>query len=142
MSKEKLTDEQIIKAYEHCCLGRSCVGCPLEDELGVEQCQQMRRNILNLINRLKEENAELKAENERLTDKLGKVLLTVNMDDFHKAEEIDKARKETASEILEQVKFLVEERNGADLEDLSVDGTILEEILVELAKQFGVEVEE
>ena len=102
MSKEKLTDEQIMKAYEHCCLGGSCVGCPLEDELGVEQCLQMRRNILNLINRLKEEkedlrldkwelmntisekdnriallednNAELKAENERLQDKDSVVL--------------------------------------------------------------------
>ena len=51
-------------------------------------------------------------------------------------------RKETAEKILDQIKFLVEERNGADLEDLSVDGTILEEILVELAKQFGVEIKE
>ena len=51
------------------------------------------------------------------------------------------ARKETAREILDQIKFLVEERNGSDIEDLSIDGTILEEVLDEIAKQFGVEVE-
>lgn len=51
------------------------------------------------------------------------------------------ARKETAMEILDDIKFLVEERNGADIEDLSIDGTILEEVLDELAKQYGVEVE-
>ena len=53
----------------------------------------------------------------------------------------ERERKETAEKILDQIKFLVEERNGADIEDLSVDGTILEEILNELAKQYGVEVE-
>ena len=59
-----------------------------------------------------------------------------------KQNSIEKTRKETASEILDQIKFLVEERNGADIEDLSVAGTILEEILNELAKQYGVEIKE
>lgn len=57
-------------------------------------------------------------------------------------EALEKKSKETAREILDQIKFLVEERNGADIEDLSVDGTILEEILNELAKQYGVEIKE
>ena len=57
-------------------------------------------------------------------------------------EQLAQSRKETAREILDTIKFLVEERNGADIEDLSVDGTILEEVLDELAKQYGVEVEE
>lgn len=56
-------------------------------------------------------------------------------------QEVKQARKETAREIIDNIKFLIEERNGSDIEDLSVDGTILEEVLVELAKQYGVEVE-
>ena len=50
------------------------------------------------------------------------------------------ARKATAKEILRDIKYEIEDRNGAMLEeDLSVDATILQEVLNELAKQYGVE---
>ena len=57
----------------------------------------------------------------------------------------DQARKETAEKILSLAKYLIEERNGMegyDLEDVSVDGIIVVEVLDELAKQFGVEIKE
>ena len=55
-------------------------------------------------------------------------------------------RKEsdTAREILECLRFLIEERNcvgGYDLEDETIDGTIFVEILNELKERYGVEVE-
>lgn len=53
------------------------------------------------------------------------------------------ARKETAKEILRDIKYEIEDRNGAMLEeDFPVDATILQEVLNEIAKQYGVEVEE
>ena len=53
------------------------------------------------------------------------------------------ARKKTAKEILRDIKYEIEDRNGAMLEeDLSVDATILQEVLNEIAKQYGVEVKE
>ena len=57
----------------------------------------------------------------------------------------DRVIKETAEKILEQVKFLIEERNcvgGYDLEDETIDGTIFVEVLNELKERYGVEVEE
>ena len=56
----------------------------------------------------------------------------------------EEIRKETAREILDQIKFLVEERNSGncDIEDLSVDGTILEEILNEQAEKYGIDLGE
>lgn len=80
---------------------------------------------------IRERAKELQADNERLYKNLGKFK--------------DIARKETAREIIETAKFLIEERNGMDgfdLEDVSVDGVIVSEVFDELAKQYGVEVEE
>ena len=51
---------------------------------------------------------------------------------------------ETAREILECLRFLIEERNcvgGYDLEDETIDGTIFVEILNELKERYGVELE-
>lgn len=77
--------------------------------------------------------------------------LTVGRESYRRLEEMayasienlkqekDQACKETVRKILDEIKFLVEERNGANIEDLSIDGTILEEVLDELAKKYGVE---
>lgn len=57
--KEKLTDEQIIKALEQCVGSNTCGDCPL---LKIkENCRPfLYKEALNLINRLKEENTILK----------------------------------------------------------------------------------
>ena len=47
--------------------------------------------------------------------------------------------KYTAKKILQTIKNEVEYRNGATLEeDLSIDATIFQEVLDEIAKQYGV----
>ena len=75
----------------------------------------------------KERCEKLQADNERLYKNLGKFKESV--------------RKETAKEILRDIKYEIEDRNGAMLEeDLSVDATILQEVLNEIAKQYGVEI--
>lgn len=68
MSKEKeLTDEEIVKALEHCGSQhhiKGCKDCPMQ---GIENCydEPLTDNALNLIHRLQAENAELKEDNER-----------------------------------------------------------------------------
>lgn len=62
----------------------------------------------------------------------------------HWEKKVEQAVKDTAKEILEQVRFLIEERNcvgGYDLEDETIDGTIFVEVLNELKERYGVEVE-
>lgn len=60
MDKQRLTDEQVVKALE-CCYGSAhdkCRNCPLEN---VAFCEEELQNLnLDLINRLKAENERLK----------------------------------------------------------------------------------
>ena len=47
-----MTDNEIIKAFEHCELEHGCFGCPLAHTQG---CQGVAKEILDLINRQKAE---------------------------------------------------------------------------------------
>ena len=108
MSKEKLTDEQIIKSLELCVkFMRSkkeysyekcyCEECSFSksEACGLVQTEQS----LNLINRLKEENAELKAENERLKGISRGELIEVLNQEQKELQTILQTRKETAEKI-------------------------------------------
>ena len=71
MSGRKFTDEEVIKALEHCgssCSSEACVGCPF-DEKGV--CTETENALaifaLDLINRQK---AEIKSLKDTLCGKL------------------------------------------------------------------------
>lgn len=60
MNEKKLTDEEIVKALE-CCEDDenvNCGDCPLVRE----SCAVIRKYALDLIHRLQDENATLKAE--------------------------------------------------------------------------------
>ena len=62
MDKQRLTDEQVVKALE-CCYGSAhdkCRNCPLEN---VAFCEEELQNLnLDLINRLKAENERVEKE--------------------------------------------------------------------------------
>ena len=55
----KLTDEQIIKAYEICNVEGSCNDCPAKD---TKYCDTLPKDIFDLINRLKAKNLQLNSD--------------------------------------------------------------------------------
>lgn len=64
-----MTDEEIVKALKHCSHNRSCAYCYHNNEVGSGQiiCRsRLIRKAIDLIHRLQNENAEQKAEIERL----------------------------------------------------------------------------
>lgn len=70
MNEKKLTDEEIVKALEHCYHNRSCEYCYHNDENGSGEivCRsRLMGKALYLIHRLQAENAEGKARMKELT---------------------------------------------------------------------------
>ena len=64
MEQKKLTDEEIVKALEHCSHNRSCEYCYHNDERGSGEivCRsRLMGKSLDLIHRLQKENEELKS---------------------------------------------------------------------------------
>ena len=72
MTDKKLTDKEILKAFECCYLNNPCEECPLcELQHAEKQCfdgdvYAIPRMIVDLINRLQIENETVKALNGRL----------------------------------------------------------------------------
>ena len=67
MSEEKkLTDEEIVKALEHCATENTCRGCVKhngEPTIDYFKCiRDTRKKVVDLIHRLQSENKTLKAE--------------------------------------------------------------------------------
>ena len=73
MPDKKLTDNEIIKAIERCMIpiGRGgCQGCPMYNE--EKRLKKLFKMIIDLINRLQEENERLQSINDSFTD-IGKL---------------------------------------------------------------------
>lgn len=62
-----MTDNEIIKALEHCVSKRSCNGCIAYSPRG---CQGIDKGLLNIINRQKEEIDILIRKKETLRDEI------------------------------------------------------------------------
>ena len=145
MSKE-LSDEQIIKALE-CCSVDICATCPIH----IFKCKNKKflcEQALNLINRLKEENAELNAENERLYKKISNLkedLIHCHEKVFYREcnvvlrENEIKAQgsKETAKEILGELIYTLVINNEENTETFDYQFTL--ETIKQLADKYGVE---
>lgn len=71
MDKKEPTDEEIVKALEHCATENTCRGCvKYNEETTIDYFKCMRdtrKNVVDLFHRLQAKNAEQKAEIERLT---------------------------------------------------------------------------
>ena len=124
MSKEKLTDEQIIEQLKNEIHRGEWVDLDFIDCVEVK----VLKNALNLINRLKEENAELKAENERATKGI---------------ENIMKAREELVADVRkETVEKILNDLVGHTFEDDGWTWTVSKEDIQWLADEYKVEIKE
>lgn len=149
MNEKKLTDEEIVTALE-CCVKNDCRQCPI----GHDDCREnaAHKMFFDLVSRQKAEierlteengnisqsyievcdiNAELQKQVDELTDKLGKVLLGIDIDEMLVAKGVERAVKDTAKEIYDWLK----EHLAPTPSGLCIFKTYLKE-------RYGVEVEE
>lgn len=72
-----MTNEEIKKSLQTCADAFPCEGCPYDDNFG--KCVvRLKEDARSLIIEQEQEIARLKAENIRLTTKLGQVLLSID----------------------------------------------------------------
>lgn len=73
-----MTNEEIKKSLQTCAYAFPCEGCPYDDNFG--KCVvRLKEDARSLIIEQEQEIARLKAENIRLTTKLGQVLLSIDI---------------------------------------------------------------
>ena len=64
MTDNKLTDKEIVQAYEFCLKSKCCIGCVADtySKTGERDCKLKPQDITDLINRLQAENERLEIE--------------------------------------------------------------------------------
>lgn len=104
MTDRKFTDEEIVKALEHC-KDDDCENCPRwSGEWYSGQCADFLPSLLDIINRQKAEIEELKICNERQKHAI-------------KVYQIDETRREVAREIVLEIDTLVCCHANGDIDD-------------------------
>ena len=116
MTKQEQIEKWLISCEEGTC------DCPYNDNCVNGDCAVLLiKQAVDYINRLKAENANLTVENEVLKRDVQNLERTLE----EGKEELERVRKETAKEILNKVLDIV-----------------VDEKVFEMAKEYGVEVEE
>ena len=103
-----MTKDEIKKALE-CCSNPSinfCKDCPYNNNGEFSCCDgEMCKDALNLITEQEKEIEKLKAENIRLTTKLGQVLLSIDtVKEMNTMCSIDEQRKQAKIDVLNELK--------------------------------------
>ena len=137
MEEKKLTDEEIVKALEHCYHNRSCEYCYHNDENGSGEivCRsRLMEKALDLIHRLQDENKQLKS-NKFASWKLK----FFNLKDELKKElsEHEEFTQKAKAEI-ERLKIDIKnEKNWGKIQTKQAGQSTAKEILDEVSKHFG-----
>ena len=129
MEEMKMTDEEIVKAYEYCVLKNGdCDNC-MYDEIG---CGIDGHDIIDLIHRLQAKNTELQKQVDELKEERENMQAEIIATEERRLQSV----KDTAKEILDEIG------------KISVDKTMNTQTLMfvfnklkEIAKRYGVEVE-
>ena len=131
MEEKKLTDEEIVKALEHCSHNRSCEYCYHNDEVGSGEivCRgRLMQKSLDLIHRLQGENAEpQKQVDELLNRRIEPKIFQCHGNALENCPKVEQTVKDTAKEIANWLPTTVNE-----------DKNVLSRIIKEC---YGVEVE-
>ena len=89
-------------------------------------------------------NQDLKKQVDELTEKLGKVLSTVGIDEYQQSKAVEQAVKDTAKEILQWLKakvIMTEIPHGSEPCEEDVEAVMWWQIEEHFKKKYGVEVE-
>lgn len=106
-----MTNEEIKKGLE-ICPGFHCKDCPYDDNFG--KCVvKLKEDARELIIKQEQEIAQLKAENVRLTTKLGQVLLSIDtVKEMNTMCSIDEQRKQAKIDVLSELRTYCVEREN------------------------------
>ena len=98
-----MNKDEIKKALEFCANAFPCEGCAYHDDL---MCtDKLKTDALNVIIEQEQEIEKLKAENVRLTTKLGQVLLSIDtVKEMNTMCSIDEQRKQAKIDVLNELK--------------------------------------
>ena len=148
MDEKKLTDEEIVKTVENCLNGdykTKCEGCYYDKS--DRYCQDMDRDLLDLIHRLQAENEELQKQVDELKKRESSIIEYVENNVRNSCPKCkERTVKDTAKEIFDRIFEAIcvfttqdqsEEYNKGFLDAVSE----VDERLQKLAKDEGVEVE-
>ena len=104
-----MNKDEIKKALEFCADAFHCEGCAYHDDL---MCtDKLKTDALNVIIKQENEIEKLKAENIRLTTKLGQVLLSIDtVKEMNTMCSIDEQRKQAKIDVLNELKDKMFER--------------------------------
>ena len=103
-----MTTEEIKRAFDICLDTHGCTDCPLlalEQQNGCDCRHNLFVSAIDLATKQEREIERLKAENARLTGRLGQVLLAVDtVKEMNAMCDIDDQRKQAVKEFAEKIK--------------------------------------
>ena len=138
MEENKLTDEVVVKALEHCSHNRSCEYCYHNDERGSGEivCRsRLMGKSLDLIHRLQSENKELKSP-KFASWKLKFFNLKEEFD--KELSELEEFTKKAKAEIERQKIDIKNEKNWGKIQTKQAGQSTAKEIFTDLLKEFSI----
>lgn len=103
-----MTTDELKRAFNICLDTHGCTGCPLlalEQENGCDCRHNLFVSAIDLATEQEREIESLKAENARLTGRLGQVLLSIDrVKEMNVMCDIDNQRKQAVKEFADEIK--------------------------------------
>lgn len=134
-----MTREEIKRAFAICLDTHGCTGCPLlalEQQNGCDCRHNLFVSAIDLATEQEREIERLKAENARLTGRLGQVLLAVDtVKEMNAMCDIDDQRKQAVKEFADKIKAKLNAIFGKTIcSDLDTED--ITDIIDELLKEY------
>ena len=118
-----MTTEEIKRAFDVCLDTHGCTGCPLlalEQQNGCDCRHNLFVSAIDLATEQEREIERLKAENARLTGRLGQVLLSINtVKEMNAMRDIDDQRKQAIKEFADEIKDYINNKVEDEYGDMS-----------------------
>lgn len=118
-----MTREEIKRAFDICLDTHGCTDCPLlalEQQNGCDCRHNLFVGAIDLAEEQEREIERLKAENARLLEKLGQVLLAVDtVKEMNAMCDIDEQRKQAVKEFADEIKDYINNKVEDEYGDMS-----------------------
>lgn len=118
-----MTTDELKRAFDICLDTHGCTGCPLlalEQQNGCDCRHNLFVSAIDLATEQEREIERLQAENERLTERLKQVLLSINtVKEMNDMCNIDDQRKQAVKEFADEIKDYINNKVEDEYGDMS-----------------------